>query len=54
LLDERYFELFFNEFSDLKIDISISLDGDSDFNYLRVDYNNSDTTKQVEKVFKLA
>jgi len=54
LLDERYFKLFFNEFSDLKIDISISLDGDSYFNYLRVDYNNNDTTKQVEKVFKLA
>jgi len=54
LLNEKYFELFFKEYSDLKIDISISLDGDSYFNYLRVDYNNNDTTKQVEKVFLLA
>ena len=54
LLDEKYFELFFKKYSDLKIDISISLDGDSYLNYLRVDYNNKDTTTQVEKVFTLA
>lgn len=54
LLKEEYFELFFNEFSDINIDISISLDGDSHLNYLRVDYNNRDTTKDIEKVFKLS
>ena len=54
LLNEEWCKLFFEEFSDLKIDISISLDGDSYLNYLRVDYKNSDTTNSVQNVFNLA
>lgn len=54
LLDEKYFRLFFKEFNELEIDISISLDGDSYLNYLRVDYHNNNTTKDIEKVFHLA
>jgi uncharacterized protein len=54
LLNKKWFQLFFEDFQDLKIDISISLDGDSYLNYLRVDYQNKDTTTSVENVFLLA
>lgn len=53
LLNEEWCKLFFEDFEDLKVAISISLDGDSYLNYLRVDYKNNNTTSNVQNVFSL-
>lgn len=53
LIDKKWISLLFVEFSDLDIQISISLDGTREMNKLRVGYNNKPTFDRVLRGFRL-
>lgn len=53
LLTEQWINLFFEKYSDLNIEISISLDGIDDLNDQRIDNNGKQTYSQVKNAFDL-
>ena len=53
LLSERWLELLFNKYSDLAIELSLSIDGSETMNYLRQDFNKKNSFKSVYKSIML-
>ena len=53
LLDEEWIDIIFNQYAILNIEISLSLDGSSHMNYLRIDYDGHETYEKVLHAYKL-
>lgn len=53
LIDEAWLDLFYSDYSDLDIEIAISLDGNEYMNHLRVDYLGNSTFFAVRRAFEL-
>lgn len=53
LLDKEWIKIFFQEYKDLGIEISLSLDGTEDMNYLRVDASGNSTFHRVIAAYRL-
>jgi len=53
LIDEEWLDLLYSDYSDLDIEIAISLDGTEYMNRLRVDYSGQSTFSDVRRAFEL-